>query len=127
MIRQRNSSRWSRNGISPVCDLGMGMVPSYYTAEAWKSRRGRRQLRGAEQVARQARFVAIWIILDDAAQNSACLWILLLSDQRERVLIKRGGRRLGLRILGGDELIDRIRRRHVFLLSERLADVKLRH
>src|SRR5690348_8660392 len=126
MMRQRSSSRWSRNGISPVGDLGMGMSPCYYTAVARKSRRGSTALLGrAQQVARQARLVTVRIILDDAIQHGARRRVLLLRDERERVLVERGRCGLRLRVLVGDELVNRVRRRGVLLLGEGLPDVEL--
>src|SRR5512146_416647 len=95
MIRQRSSSRWSRNGISPVGDFGIG-IPAE-TSLPW-----------IHLALGKSRLVRLWEIADEAVEDDPRLVALVRVPEYEPVLVQRRRRVRALRILRRDELVYRV-------------------
>src|SRR5512138_2970471 len=113
MIRQRSSSRWSRNGISPVGDFGIG-IPAE-TSLPW-----------IHLALGKFGLVGLWEFADEAVEDDPRLVALVRVPEYEPVLVQRRRRVRALRILRRDELVYRVRGGGVPFVLVAVSNVHLR-
>src|SRR5688572_10185709 len=113
-MRQRSSSRWSRNGVSPVAFLAI------------VSRLRAKLSDLAESIPRQLGFGTRRELPHHALQRRTGSGGLPLTQLRESVLVQRRRSVLGARILRHHESVRRIRLGGPALFRVRLRDVQLR-